>query len=229
MLQRWRSLLFLHWSVRPGRIQATLPPGLTVDTFADRAYIGLVPFTMRGVRPRGLPAVPGLSDFHEINVRTYVCGPDGVPGVWFYSLDAANPIAVRLARWLFALPYHHARMSLDIESTGCHRYRSKRSVPPDASSSIVWTPLGTPAPAEADSLEAFLCERYVLYALRARRLLRGRVYHSAYPLQPARLDSLDDSLCAAAGFSVEGPPEHVVAAAGVDVRIGALETLPGLY
>ena len=81
MRQRWADLLFLHWSVPPESLRPLLPSGLVLDTFEGRAYVGLVPFTMTGVRPVWFPAVPGLSNFHETNVRTYVLGPDGEPGV----------------------------------------------------------------------------------------------------------------------------------------------------
>ncbi len=108
MFQSWRHLLFLHWSWDPAAIQATLPAGLHVDTHHGHAYLGVVPFWMDAVRPRFCPPVPGLSWFLELNLRTYVHFADGTPGVWFYSLDCNNPIAVQLARTLFSLPYVHA-------------------------------------------------------------------------------------------------------------------------
>ncbi|MFW6336254.1 MAG: YqjF family protein, partial [Phycisphaeraceae bacterium] len=105
MHQRWRDLLFLHWDVPAEIVAHTLPTGLEVDAFEAKAWLGIVPFRMEGVRPRGLPAVPGISAFGELNLRTYVVGPDGTPGVWFYSLDAHQRLAVWLARKLFHLPY----------------------------------------------------------------------------------------------------------------------------
>ncbi len=125
MWQRWRSLLFLHYSSDPEEVQATLPAGLTVDTFDGRAWVGLVPFRMEGVRPRGLPAVRGLSDFPETNVRTYVHREGREPGVWFYSLDAANGLACAVARRFFGLPYHHADMEVE-EANASIRYESLR-------------------------------------------------------------------------------------------------------
>ena len=105
MKQAWRNLAFLHWRMPVDVVQRTLPPGLTVDTFDGAAYIGLVPFYMRRIRPRFLPPVPGLSWFLEVNVRTYVIDHNGVPGVWFYSLDANQWFAVKIARRFFKLPY----------------------------------------------------------------------------------------------------------------------------
>ena len=115
MRQNWRELLFLHWAFAPELIRPLIPRELELDLFEGKAYVGLVPFTMTGVRPIGLPAVAGLSSFHETNVRTYVHVDGRDPGVWFFSLDAANTIAVRLARRLFHLPYHRARMFLERE------------------------------------------------------------------------------------------------------------------
>ncbi|MEL7087674.1 MAG: DUF2071 domain-containing protein [Planctomycetota bacterium] len=110
MRQAWRDLLFLHWEFDPGLIQDTLPTGLRVDTLGGRAYVGVVPFQMDKVRPRFCPPVPGVSWFGELNLRTYVVGPDGRPGVWFYSLDAHQRLAVWLARKFFSLPYYYARI-----------------------------------------------------------------------------------------------------------------------
>src|SRR6266496_5134461 len=95
--QNWRSLLFLHWEYNVEAIQNTLPEGLRVDTFAGKAYIGIVAFFMQDVHPRFLPTLPGLSHFQELNVRTYVYDDRGVPGVWFYSLDANQWLAVQAA------------------------------------------------------------------------------------------------------------------------------------
>jgi uncharacterized protein YqjF (DUF2071 family) len=108
--QRWRDLLFLHWRVPVSTVQRTLPEGLTVDTFDGDAWVGIVPFAMQGVRPRFFPPVPWLSWFLELNVRTYVLDAQGVPGVWFHSLDCDQPVAVEIARRCFHLPYMHARM-----------------------------------------------------------------------------------------------------------------------
>ncbi len=112
MRQQWRDLLFLHWEVSPAQLRALLPAELTLDTFEGKAYVGLVPFTMRNVHPIWSPSIPPLSHFHETNVRTYAQCKGHDPGVWFFSLDAANAIAVQIARAWFKLPYYYARMEM---------------------------------------------------------------------------------------------------------------------
>jgi uncharacterized protein YqjF (DUF2071 family) len=224
MRQDWHHLLFLHWVVPAEGLRRLVPPGLDLDLFDGRAYVGLVPFTMTGVRPVWAPAVRGLSDFHETNVRTYVHRAGRDPGVWFFSLDAANPIAVALARARFYLPYYHARMSLTGEPTGAIRYTSDRlrSGPTPASCAVRATPTGLPAPAVPGTLDHFLAERYFLYAAHRDRLYRGQVHHAPYPLQHADVTDLDETLLAAAG--IERPDAAPLAhyARGVRVEVFAL-------
>ena len=164
MFQSWRDLLFLHWEYSVAAIQATLPDGLFVDTFAGKAYLGIVPFFMRNIRPRFLPAVPGISNFMELNLRTYVYDRSGVPGVWFYSLDANQWLAVKIARQLFHLPYQHAQMKSSRTPEGRIRYESLRNGKRanGASCLFEYAPgLELPQPSP-DSLEFFLVERYRL-------------------------------------------------------------------
>lgn len=231
MRQTWADLLFLHWPVDSAQIAPLLPEGLSLDTYGGIAYVGLVPFTMRGVRPVWSPPVHGLSDFHEVNVRTYVHYEGGEPGVWFFSLDAANSVAVRIARGLWHLPYHFARMGLRKGEGGAIAYSSERlwPGPVPADCRLRYTPDATPPrSAEPGTLEFFLAERYILYSRTRGRLFRGRVHHAPYPLQGARLHDLDDSLIAAAGIRVDTPgaPPLVHYASGVDVRVFPLSAVP---
>jgi uncharacterized protein YqjF (DUF2071 family) len=227
MRQHWQELLFLHWEVEPAALQALLPPDLTLDTFEGRAYVGLVPFTMRNIRPVWSPPVPWLSHFHETNVRTYVHKDGEGPGVWFFSLDAANPVAVCLARTLWKLPYHHAKMRLSIDDTGARRYFTERHEKPSVGARLSWRPEGDPSPAAPGTLAHFLCERYLLYAYDGRELRSGQVHHTPYPLQRARLLHLENTLVAEAGIPVNGSPPLIHYAAGVNVEVFGLHTLPG--
>jgi uncharacterized protein YqjF (DUF2071 family) len=220
MYQRWRSLLFLHFSCEPQEIQRLLPRGLEVDTFDGKAWVGLVPFRMEGIRARFFPGLPGNSAFPETNVRSYVHKHGKEPGVWFFSLDAANPLACRVARTLWRLPYHEASMALAEEPTS-RRYTCSRHQ--GGIESHIEAELGEAIdPPKAGSLEFFLIERYLLYAERAGQLLKGRVHHPPYPLQSVKVKEFDDSLVLAAGIEPR-PFEHALYSPGVDVRIFAIE------
>ncbi|WZO98313.1 DUF2071 domain-containing protein [Isosphaeraceae bacterium EP7] len=221
MRQRWANLLFLHWPVPVEVLRPLIPQGLEVDTFDGTAYVGLVPFTMTGVRPTWAPAVPGLSNFHEVNVRTYVHHRGKNPGVWFFSLDAASSVAVRIARRFWNLPYHFARMGQAHGSDGSISYRSERlwPGPTPAGCDLAYRPEGTPAASRPGTLEHFLAERYLLYTLGRRGLISGRVHHTPYPLQPARLLRLDETLLAASGIARPASDPLAHYAAEVRVRV----------
>lgn len=228
MYQQWEHLLFLHWSYDPPTIQRTLPQGLSVDTFEGKAYLGIVPFFMRAVRPRLLPRLPGISDFLELNVRTYVYDERGLPGVWFYSLDANQWLAVRAARRFFCLPYFDSKMLAEkSQATGEIRYLSHRRGAEDRlSSCFQYRPRGETRFASPGTLEFFLIERYVLFAQSTRqaRPWRGRVHHRPYPLVEAEVAEWDDAV-----FELDGlkrpsrAADHVLMSPGVEVEVFALE------
>ncbi len=227
MRPHWRNLLFLHWQYPPKAVQALLPDGLELDTFEGRAYVGLVPFRMARVNPRPLPELGRYGHFYsrfpELNVRTYVLR-DGVPGVWFFSLDAASSLAVLTARSWFRLPYFKARMRLTERGNRFDFWSTRLwPAPKPAVCHARWEPLGKPHPAAPDSLEEFLAERYVLYSKRGGQLFRGRVHHEPYPLQSARLLSLRENCVRAAGFSAPHGAPHVLYSPGVEVEVWALE------
>jgi uncharacterized protein len=221
MHQRWENLLFLHWSLDRDLVQRTLPPGLHADTFAGDAWLGIVPFAMRAVRPAGLPAIGPVSNFLELNVRTYVHDERGVPGVWFYSLDCNQPLAVLIARIFFGLPYQHAAMRADFGSVIDYRSIRRGTSNP---ARYVWQPQGPSRISEPASLEFFLLERYHLYAARGNRLYRGTVAHPPYEFREAGVRELSTTPAVLDGFSGLDPqPRHACHADGVDVRILSLE------
>lgn len=182
----WHDLLFIHWPLPAELLRPLIPMALELDTFDEQAWIGIVPFRMTRVRPRYVPALPWVSAFLELNVRTYV-QTQGKPGVWFFSLDAANPVAVRCARWAFRLPYYDARMSLTSDRGG-FSYRSIR-MHRNAAPAVFqgwYAPTGPGSRASPGTLDHWLTERYCLYATdKHARLWRGDIHHRPWPLQPA--------------------------------------------
>ena len=227
MFQRWSELLFLHWTFEPDVIARTLPTGLSLDTFDGKAWIGLVPFRMSRIRPRGLPAVPWLSAFPEMNVRTYVIDEAGRAGVWFYSLDAARWLAVHFARRAFQLPYFHASMTVsrDAES-GWIDYHSRRH-DGRAEATFRYRGAGEEREAEPGTLEFFLVERYLLLARDSRRggsLRGGYVAHPPYRFRDAEVGAFGVEPLIAAGLPEPvGPPAHAAYVEGVDVSVFPLE------
>jgi uncharacterized protein YqjF (DUF2071 family) len=223
MYQSWRDLLFLHWEWDADEVQRTLPSGLRVDRYDGRCYLGVVPFKMRRVRPRFVPPVPRISNFLELNLRTYVCDANDTPGVWFYSLDANQRLAVAVARRFFHLPYHWARMEIITDDEDVMTYTSARGSDPSVCDRYRYRAVGSKQRAEPGSLEFFLLERYVLFAETNRGLRAGRVYHAPYSFRDVELFDWDEGLFPLDGF--EPPrraPDHAVISPGVDVSVYAL-------
>ena len=218
MHQRWSDLLFLHWAWNTDEIQKTLPPGLVADTFDGKAWLGIVPFFMRGVRPAFLPPVPGISDFLELNVRTYVRDAEGNAGVWFYSLDCNQPLAVRVARTFFHLPYFDADMRA-AKCGGFTEYSSCRTGSNDAS---VYRYQGqvSARPAEQESLEEFLVERYRLFAEADGKIFSGQVWHKPYEISKALVPEWSAAPIGLVDFGEpDCAPDHALFSRGVDVRV----------
>jgi uncharacterized protein YqjF (DUF2071 family) len=217
MTNRWRWLTYLHWSYDPAVVQALLPEGLRVDTFDGKAWVGLIPFRMEVALP-GLPPVPYLSTFPETNVRTYVVGLDGTPGVWFFSLDASRLPAVVAARGWFGLPYRWARMRIERKGRRV-RYTSMRREGPSASSAVE-VEVGHPVPAgDVTDLDHFLVSRWRLYSAGRRGLVLGRIDHAPWALRSAELVEVRQDLVEAAGLPSPIGEPIVRYAPGVGVRI----------
>ncbi len=210
----WHDLLFLHWPISVDELRPVIPDSLEVDTYQGQAWIAIVPFSMSGIRPPWCPALPWVSAFAELNVRTYVTC-DGKPGVWFFSLDAGNPLAVRVARSRFWLPYFDARIRVSQEGNQAAawgswiRYHSRRTHhgcrpaeflaryrPVGELTASGRTTPGEPAAScnpgsslSGHGLERWLTERYCLYVVDRQGLpWRGEIDHQPWPLQPAEVE-----------------------------------------
>jgi uncharacterized protein len=237
MHQRWHDVLFAHWPLDPADVLPALPPLLRpfLDTFGGRAWVGVIAFWMSNVRPRFVPPIPGLSTFPELNVRTYLT-IDGKPGVFFFSLDAANLSAVLVARAAFSLPYFHARMS--VVTAECHvgdrinasrpppsasgyvRYASERLEPPQpAQFRASYGPVGPGYQAQPGSIDRFLVERYCLYTTRGSSILRGAIHHCPWPLRPAEASIEINTVAHANGLALPSAPPLLHFARKIDVIV----------
>lgn len=214
--QRWLDLAFFHWSVEPEVVGPTLPDGLELDLFEGRAWLSVVPFRMEDVMLRGLPAIPRVSDFPELNLRTYVVR-DGKPGVWFYSLDADQSVAVWAARKFFSLPYFKADMRCEADGEGVNYSSVRREGGVEFEAD--YRPVGEVYFSEPGTLEAWLTERYCLYAERKGKVHRGEIHHRQWPLQKMEFEIERNGLFEASGFDLSGGPELAQFSRGVDVAV----------
>ncbi|HJR05944.1 MAG TPA: DUF2071 domain-containing protein [Pyrinomonadaceae bacterium] len=193
MEHHWGKLLFMHWPISVERLRPLVPPQLTIDTFDGEAWIGVTPFTMWDVRLSFTPPVPYLSDFHELNVRTYVLR-DGMPGVWFFSLNTNSSMTVFGARTFYFLPYFNAQIDLRQEDDTIHYNLRRDDAERPARFDATWK-IGKDLPeSEPGTLEFFLTERYCLYSASGESIYRARIHHKPWPLRQATLISHESDI-----------------------------------
>jgi uncharacterized protein YqjF (DUF2071 family) len=207
MYQAWRNLTFLHWRYPAEVMQKHLPPDIEVDTFDGSAWLRLAPFLLE-LR---------WSKFPETNVLTYVRGPDGKPGVWFFSLDAANIVAVAGARVAYGLPYMWSRMRVEADERRAG-YESARRWPDKLGATRIAVERG--GKIEARALETFLTARFRLYSMRRGRMISGEVEHGPWPLESARLVTLEQTLTDTLGLPRPHGEPLVHFSPGVEVQAG---------
>ena len=217
MYQTWDKLLFLHWQISVEALRNHIPKRLTIDTFDGKAWIGVTPFTIRHARPRFMLSLPRISYFHEINVRTYV-HLEGIPGVWFFSLDANRLLPVIGARTFFHLPYFTANISLEQQRNSILYSSRRKGSSRKAQFNARWT-IGEARPsAQPGSLDFFLIERYCLYTSHQGRLYSARIHHEPWRVQQASLSNCDSSMLEANRLPT--PAGEPLLHAGGPVKVG---------
>jgi uncharacterized protein YqjF (DUF2071 family) len=200
MTQTWHDLLFAHWPVDPRKLREKVPSAFELDLFDGVGWVGIVPFHMTNVAPRGVPSLPWISEFPELNVRTYV-RVHHRPGIYFFSLDAGSTLAVQAARTLLNLPYFSASMTVRRQAGGLEYESRRQDNPSVARLSATYRPVGTPFQAVYGSLEYFLTERYCLYNLDHRgAAYRLEIHHPPWPLQAADAEFASNTMADAAGL-----------------------------
>lgn len=201
MTQTWNDLLFAHWRVEAAVLRPLVPQPLELDRFDNQAWVAVVPFHMTNIGLRGLSWIGIASAFAELNVRTYVTY-GGKAGVYFFSLDAANRLAVLAARTFFQLPYFAAEMTVDVSRDNVH-YRSRRQSPQEGRGELLasYRPIAEPEIPQPGTLEHFLTERYCLYTVDARsRVRRVDIHHPPWGLQRASAEIPVNTMADAAGI-----------------------------
>lgn len=221
MYHQWNWITFVHWRYPAEMVQSMLPSGLTVQTYDGTAWVGVTPFLMQGLRAPAVPAVPWLSGFPEINVRTYVRDQRGRAGIWFLSLDAARLPAVLAARAGYALPYFWSDMTIRVDGDRI-TYRCRRRWPgPSGARCDVESRLGPRlVDSERDELVHFLTARHRLFTVIVGRLMAAEAEHPPWPLHRVELLRLDQDLLIAAGLPAPTDAPLTHASPGVPVRVG---------
>jgi uncharacterized protein len=215
MAQTWRDLLFAHWPVPVSELARAVPPSLELDLWDGEAFIGVIPFRMDRIHPRGVFPLPWLSTTPEINVRTYVT-VGGKRGVYFLSLHAANFVAVKIAQLFFHLPYFQAAMNVENEGDAVH-YASQSS---GAEFRGWYRPTGEAAPAQPGTLEHWLTARYCFYTLdKHGNVIRGDVDHAPWPLQPAEASIEANTMTEPFGIRLPDAPPLLHFSRALDVRL----------
>lgn len=199
MKQTWHDLLFAHRPLPAEQMRPLVPAQLMLDTFDGQCWVGVIPFHMSGIHGRALPPLPGLSRFPELNVRTYVTY-GGRPGVYFFSLDAANLPAVWAARTFYRLPYFHAAMSS--KDLGGNIHYHCRRIHCGAEFHGCYRPTTETRLREGGSIEHWLTERYCLYTTHHDQVYRGEIHHQPWPLQDAEAEFGTNTIAAAVGISL---------------------------
>jgi len=221
MAQRWSNLLFAHWPVDVGALRDIVPSSLPLETFDGTAWLSIVPFYLSHLRPRWLPALPWVSEFPELNVRTYVT-LGGKPGVFFFSLDAGSALAVAGARATYHLPYFNARMSTNVGANGAVHYRSQRTDRRGRPAELAarYRPTGSVSLSMPGTLDHWLTERYCLYAVdRASRIYRAEIHHRPWPLQPAEAGIDVNTMAAASDIRLPAVAPRLSFAERLDVVV----------
>jgi uncharacterized protein YqjF (DUF2071 family) len=224
MKQTWHDLLFAHWPLPTAVMRPLVPAPLTLHTFDGQCWVGVIPFRMSGIRARGLPPLPGLSRFPELNVRTYVTY-GGRPGVYFFSLDAANRPAVWAARKFYHLPYFQAEMKCEDlcrEDRGGEILYSSRRLSSATEFKGSYRPTAEVRLREKGSLENWLTERYCLYTTHGGQVYRGEIHHQQWPLQNAEAELAVNTVAAAAGIALPDSAPLLLFARRLEVLIWPL-------
>jgi hypothetical protein len=223
MFQSWTSLTFLHWRYPPEQIRRLLPKELALDTFDGSAWVGLTPFLLKGLRPPFVPVLPWISQFPEMNVRTYVRGPDGEPGVWFFTLEADRLAAVAGARLAYRLPYRWAAMQVR-PGNETVEYASSRKWPFGPGDARICVEIGEAI--EPAELDKFLTARFRLYTMFFGRLGFAQIEHEPWPLRTGRILRLVQNVVEASGVPQPCGDAMLLYSPGVDVRVGRVRLLP---
>jgi uncharacterized protein len=208
MTQRWNDLLFAHWPIPAAKAESLLPDWLEADTYQGSAWLGAVPFWLDRIKVRGVPAIPGLRNFPDLNLRTYVRDrTTGTPGIYFFSVDSNNVLAVAAARMVYHLPYFLSEMHLEQRSEREFAFYSRRRFRKDQ---VIFKaryrglgPSRRLVEIRGGSFEYFMSERPCVFSVnRGGQPIRANLHHVSWPLEEAEAEIERNDLAAAVGLEL---------------------------
>ena len=173
--QEWNKAVFIHFRVDKDWLQQQLPQGFVLETFDGDAWVSIVPFRMQKIRPRFLPHLNAVSDFSEINIRTYVTFDDK-PGVFFMSIGANKKLSCYLAKTISGLPYKYEPYVFDDK----HLATSWLSFDFEVGEEIK----------EKSAFDIWVTERYCLYYNYKSSVFRYNIHHLPWPLYKVSLSNI---------------------------------------
>lgn len=218
--QQWTDVTFLHWPVRPGVLEAFMPPGVRVDTFEGWSYVGLVPFGMRDLGVGRGPVLPWVGAFGECNIRLYTVDRQGRRGVLFLTLECSRVVSCLTARVAFGLPYRWSRVAHAV-SGDVHEWRTQGLLPTGRDRRMRLTAAVSDTDA-GDDIDHFLTDRWGLHTRHAGRTWYLPTEHGSWPLRRIHVLSLEQTLTEACGLpGLSNPVVHAAWAPRVQVRFGS--------
>jgi hypothetical protein len=216
--QDWRDVTFVHWSYPGEVVQALLPEDLVVDTFDGLAWVSLTPFRVDRLRGPIGPPIPGVAQFAETNLRTYVVAADGRDGLFFFDIEASHTAVARLTRTVFGLPYRVARMG--VSTDGHPRYIGNRTAANGDVGYDIRVDVGSRLPAPTrDELEDWLAGRWRAFGAMFGRRISIEVEHPTWDLYEAALLRCEEDLLRSAGLPQPTSPAIVRWSPGVPVAL----------
>lgn len=176
--QEWNHAVFLHWKVEPQLLRSWVPLPLKLDRFKDDAWVSVVIFRMERIRPKGLPPFAPVSDFDEINIRTYV-EYKGMQGVHFLSIEASKRLSSYIARKVSALPYRYSKMKYGQSDCSSENgeYQDVLNFNFKIGESII----------HKSHLDIWLTERYALFQDARSDINTFDIHHVEWPLYSASI------------------------------------------
>jgi uncharacterized protein len=218
--QTWGNILFAHWPVPPEAVRPLVPDKLELDTWEGEAWVGITPICITGLRLRGTPALPLLSTFPEVDVRTYV-QLEGKPGVFYFTLEAPNPVVAAAARLVYHMPFVAAEVSQESDGETFH-HRSCRTA--GETGTVEWEasyhPVSEPFEARPGTREYFLIERWALYTVDGQgNIDRAEIHRLPWPVQRAQAEIRRNTLASACGIPLPHREPLLHFSQGVDVLI----------